>query len=107
MEQPPIFSATLGLSPPWHIRSMSFSKEERRVDIDIDFANGSTFTCPICGEDVPVCKTENETWHHHDFFLFTAYLHARVPVVRCFSCGMNAVKRPWALGSEFTFVKEA
>ena len=104
-EHPPIFSATLGLSHPWQITAVSFSKEGKRMDITVDFVHGSTFTCPTCGAKGTSCDTESETWHHNNFFRYAAYLHARVPQVDCVCCGKKPVERPWTrTGSRFTLV---
>jgi hypothetical protein len=38
-----ILEAALGLSAPWKVTEDSFSIEEKRLDICIDFDPGSTF----------------------------------------------------------------
>jgi hypothetical protein len=102
MKQPTIFSATLGLSDPWHITAINFCQEERRVDICVDFIHGSTFTCPTCGAVGRTCSIVDETWLHHDFFRYAACLNARVPWIECASCGVLPVARPWmSSGSKF------
>jgi transposase len=35
------------------------------------------------------------TWRHLNFFQHQAYLHARVPRVRCGQCGVKKVNVPW------------
>jgi transposase len=48
------------------------------------------------------------TWRHLNFFQHEAYLHARVPRVRCDKCGIKTVNVPWARpGSGFTLLFEA
>jgi len=104
-EHPPIFSATLGLSHPWQITAVAFSKEGKRMDITVDFVHGSTFSCPNCGAKGIPCDAESETWHHNNFFRYAAYLHARVPHVDCACCGKKPVERPWTrVGSKFPLV---
>jgi hypothetical protein len=105
MDHPAIFSATLGLSHPWQITAVSFSKEGKRMDITIDFAHGCNFTCPTCGAEGKTCGAGKETWHHHDFFRYNAYLHARVPCIECACCGVITVERPWnRAGSKFALI---
>jgi transposase len=107
MKQPTIFSATLGLSDPWHITSINFCTDERRVDINVDFIHGSTFTCPTCGAVGKTCSVQDETWHHEDFFRYEACLNARVPRIECTACGVLPVARPWTnSGSRFTMAEE-
>lgn len=49
-----------------------------------------------------------KTWRHLDFFQHQAYLHARVPRVRCGEHGVRLVAVPWARpGSGFTMLFEA
>lgn len=106
MEQPAIFSATLGLSHPWKITAVSFSKDEKRMDITIDFAHGSTLTCPTCGKEGIVCDAEDETWYHDNFLQYATYLHVRVPRIECCCCGICTVERPWSReGSRFALLQ--
>ncbi len=106
MDQPAIFSATLGLSHTWQITAVSFSNEEKRMDITVDFAYCGNFACPTCGEEVKTCSTENETWFHSNFFRYATYLHARVPHIECSCCGICKVERPWSReGSKFTLIQ--
>jgi hypothetical protein len=101
MEHPAIFSATLGLSHPWHIVSVSFAREENRMDIGLDFYLGNLFTCPYCGEQKAPSYSEEEIWFHEDFFRYATYLHARVPRIECCN-GIVATERPWSRsGSRF------
>lgn len=105
MEHPAIFSATLGLSHPWHVTSVALASDERRLDITVDYAAGS-FPCPHCGSERPWHSSESETWVHGDFFRYLTYLHARVPLVERCPCGTEVpVRRPWSrAGSRFRLV---
>jgi transposase len=106
MESPYFFAATLGLSHPWQITSVSFAKEERRLDIDIDHTGSGVITCPTCGKETVACDMENETWYHEDFFRYTTYLHARVPRIECACCGIQTMERPWSrAGSKFALIR--
>lgn len=106
MEQHAIFSATLGLSNPWRISAVSISKEEKRMDITIDFDLGSTCICPTCGEERQTCDAKSETWHHRNFFDYATYLHVQVPFITCPCCGTSAAERPWSReGSRFVLVR--
>jgi hypothetical protein len=102
MELPTIFSSTLGLSPPWQISAVSFAKDEKRLDITVDYLNENILPCPFCGAKTSRCLMTSETWFHEDFFRYATYLHARVPHFEC--CGaIVPVERPWMnSGSKFT-----
>lgn len=94
-----LFSATLGLSSPWKITSVTFSDGENRVDIAIDFDNGTPFVCAACGAPAVVCAAETAIWQRHDFFRRTAYFHVRAPSLSCREgCGVTSAEGPWTKG---------
>jgi transposase len=99
----------LGLTPPWTVVRSDFDTKPGRLDVEIDFTPGSRFACPICGAaDCPAYDTQRKTWRHLNFFQHQAYLHARVPRVRCDTCGIRQVNVPWARpDSGFTLLFEA
>jgi len=109
MKDTDLMQLALGLTPPWLVTSSTFSVEEKRLDIRIDFPTGSAFACPVCGASG--CKgydTDDFSWRHLNFFQHEAYLHARVPRVQCPTCGVKRVSVPWARpGSGFTLLFEA
>ena len=104
-----LMQRALGLPPPWTVTAADFDAEAHRLDIEIDFAPGSRFACPICGAaDCPAYDTERMTWRHLNFFQHQAYLNARVPRVRCETCGVKKIAAPWARpDSGFTLLFEA
>lgn len=105
-----LFGVALGIVPPWKVVSVDFNKESSRLDITIDFERGATFPCPVCGTSSPVHDTVEKVWRHLNFFQYEAYLHARVPRVKCpnSGCGVKLVQAPWARqGSGFTLLFEA
>jgi len=108
MEQAKLFAAALGLTAPWSVSDIRFSATDKRLDISLDFARGSTFACPECGASSKAYDTGDETWRHLDFFQHAAYLHARVPRVGCANCGVKKISVPWARpDSGFTLLFEA
>jgi transposase len=109
MDELGLFTLALGLTRPWQVTDLKFSKEEGRLDIWIDFLKGAKFPCPSCAEtkEGAVHDTVDRTWRHLNFFQYETYLHARVPRVRCGSCGVKQVEVPWARpGSGFTLLFE-
>jgi len=109
MRDTELLQAAFGLLPPWMVARSTFDAAGKRLDIHLDFPRGSRFGCPDCGAaDCPAYDTEEMTWRHLDFFQHQAYLHARVPRVRCSGCGIKRVSVPWAReGSGFTLLFEA
>lgn len=105
-----LFGIALGITPPWEVEEIEFSKEAKRLDIKIGFQRGATFACPVCGAPAPAYDTSEKTWRHLNFFQYEAYLTARVPRVKCpnAGCGVKQVQVPWArAGSGFTLLFEA
>ncbi len=109
MRDTDLLQLALGLLPPWMVAGSTFDAAAKRLDIYLDFPRGSRFACPDCGSaDCPAYDTEEMTWRHLNFFQHEAYLHARVPRVRCPGCGVKRVSVPWARdGSGFTLLFEA
>jgi transposase len=99
----------LGLTPPWTVSRADFDAEAHRLDIQIDFPPGTRFACPACGAaNCPAYDTARKTWRHLNFFQHQAYLTARVPRIRCETCGIKTVTVPWARpDSGFTLLFEA
>jgi len=55
-----------------------------------------------------VHDAEDKQWRHLDFFQHEAYMHARLPRVRCDEHGVHQVNVSWARpGSGFTLLFEA
>lgn len=104
-----LLQLALGLTMPWTVVSSDFDPTARRLDIHVDFVPGSRFACPQCGTaDCPPHDTVPRTWRHLNFFQHQAWLHARVPRVRCPACGVRKVAVPWAReDSGFTLLFEA
>ncbi len=108
MDQNQLFTLALGLVPPWMVDDVTFKVEEKRLDLHVNFPKGSRFSCPVCGAACPVHDIQEKTWRHMDFFQHEAYLHARVPRVKCPEHGVHQVPVPWAReGSHFTLLFEA
>ena len=100
----------LGLEgTPWYVADVRFDREQKRLDIDLDFSPGTRFTHPESGASSPVYDTQPRTWRHLNFFQFECYVHAPVPRVDGGdSGGVKQVGVPWARPqSGFTLLMEA
>lgn len=106
MEKKALFSAILGIFPPWQVTAVDFAKTSNRVDICIEIEQGSPLVCPACGAHEAVCQGDSniETWYRGDFFRYAAYLHVQVPQLAC-RCFIFPLERPWfRTGSKFVRV---
>lgn len=98
MDQSSLFTAALGLQSPWEVVDVRFSEPDRRIDFEVAFEQGARFSCPSCGAEAqPAHDTLEREWRHLNFFQFEAYIHARIPRVRCGHCGKTTqIVVPWA-----------
>jgi transposase len=105
-----LFTAALGLMPPWQVLDIQFDPEKGRIDFQVGFSSGAKFACPECGDaEQGVHDTRARTWRHLNFFQYQAFIHANLPRVRCSGCGKTKqVPVPWARpGSGFSLLMEA
>ena len=110
MQDTELFTPALGLSSSWEVTQTHLDTENKRLDIHLDFAQGSRFTCGVCADaKAAPYDSKQKTWRHLNFFQYEAYLHARVPRVACPNgCRVHRVEVPWArTGSGFTLLFEA
>jgi len=92
-----LFSRALWLEAPWAVVEVRFDVQAHRLDLTVDFTEGSRFPCPVCGHaGCPVHDTKRRTWRHLDFFQHPTFLAARAPRVTCPTCGVHQVAVPWA-----------
>ena len=91
-----LFQMALGLDEKWIVVKSEFNSAEKRLDIYLNFAPGQQFPCPECQLEAKVHDTEEKTWRHLNFFQHEAYLHARVPRIRCSEHGVKQISIPWA-----------
>lgn len=110
MNSESLFTAALGLMPPWQVLDIQFDPAKGRIDFKVGFSSGAKFSCPECGEgEQGVHDTRSRTWRHLNFFQYQAFIHADLPRVRCAGCGKTKqVPVPWARpGSGFSLLMEA
>jgi len=104
-----LFTAALGLQPPWAVEKVELNTAKRRIDFQVGCV-AKRLPCPACGViDQGVHDRVSRSWRHLDFFQYEAWLHAEVPRVSCTACGKTTqVGVPWAReGSGFTLLFEA
>ena len=108
MNEKTLFQLALGLTEPWFVSDTKFDPAAKRLDLFLDFKRGHTFPCPECGQPGKAHDTEEKTWRHLNFFQHEAFLHARVPRMRCEEHGVRMIEVPWGRKqSGFTLLFEA
>ena len=111
MDELGLFTLALGLSGSWRVIRTEFDPEAAQLDLYVGFERGARFVCLakdcVHGE-CPVHDSVEKTWRHLDFFQHKAFLHARLPRVRCPAHGVRQLSVPWARpGSGFALLFEA
>ncbi len=104
-----LFRRALNISDPWTLTKIDFDPDEKQIDIYLDFAPGTKFECPVCNNpECPAYDTKEKVWRHLSFFQHKAFLHCRVPRVKCGECGIHQIEIPWAREfSGFTLLMDA
>jgi transposase len=108
MDAHELFTQALGIASPWKVVDLNFDKEQKRLDIRVDFARGSEFPCPECATRCKVHDTSPQSWRHLNFFEHLTFIEARQPRIRCDKHGVKTATVPWSrAGSGFTLLFEA
>lgn len=107
-----LFELALGIKEPWFIKGINFQAERKRLDITIDFKEGSTFFYKneedTIGGYFKAYDSEIKEWRHLNFFEHECYLIARIPRVIIGKNRMRLIKAPWeGLCPGFTLLFEA
>jgi transposase len=95
-----VFESALEIPEPWYVFHHELAKEEKTLHIYIEYRSGAEFSCPNCGTSgckVHDIQDQDRTWRHLDFWQYQTILHARMPRVKCESCGkIRTVIIDWA-----------
>lgn len=108
MDANKLFEMALGVGNGWRVVKSEMDVEGRQLRLWLDFAAGSQFACPRCGQWCGVHDTAEKSWRHLNFWQHQTELHARCPRVKCEEHGVLQAEVPWArAGSGFTLMMEA
>jgi transposase len=108
-----LFAEALPLRRPWIVadsRLESKPGEPRRLHLVVALEEGCRrLACSECdASDCPIHDRVERQWKHLNFWQYETILSARVPRVKCGTCGVRQVSVPWAReGSGFTLLFEA
>ena len=84
-----LFQAALQLKgTPWRVVRSDFNGDPPTLEIGLDFARGSQFRCPQCGELCGAYDTVEKRWRHLNFFQYRCELvgHRAAPAL----CGARS-----------------
>jgi transposase len=108
-----LFQMALNVTDPWFVSDLTFDADNKRLDVYIDFKQGSEFNYFDKDEDREIAglkayDTKNKKWRHLNFFEHECYLHARVPRVKLPNGKIKLISTPWeGLSNGFTLLFEA
>jgi len=108
-----LFQMALNVTDPWFVSDLTFDADNKRLDVYIDFKQGSEFNYFDKNEDREIAglkayDTKNKKWRHLNFFEHECYLHARVPRVKLPDGKIKLISTPWeGLSNGFTLLFEA
>lgn len=68
MESTRLFEMALGLSGEWKVVRSDFKGSPKKLEIFLDFEEGSRFRCPECGEKCGAHDSTEKRWRHLNFF---------------------------------------
>ena len=101
----------LGVVEPWSVDRIAVDDElgKEEVSIHLTHRKEAKWSCPECGEAAPLHDHGRERrWRHLDTCQAKTFLVARLPRVKCSSCGVRQVPASWSEdGSRFTLMMEA
>lgn len=109
MDTTSLFTAALGLPPPWEVVEVHFSPQAGEIRFEVA-CRAKRLACPACtAAGQPIHDRKARRWQHLHFFQYRAFIEANVPRVGCSVCGKTTqVAVPWAHpGSGFTVLLEA
>ena len=109
MKDTEFYKELLGLPDPWRVGKVKLDLAAGRVDVWVEEAGGTKWSCPECGGNAPVYDhAEERVWRHLDTCQCQTFLHARLPRTKCPDHGVRQVMAPWAgPGSHFTLLCES
>ena len=110
MDMHEIFTKALGIEQPWFVRDIKFDVTTKRLDINLDFAKGTTFPFEQDGviSQYKAYDTVEKEWRHLNFFEHECYLKARVPRIKTPGDEIHLVLPAWSgLQNGFTLLFEA
>lgn len=107
-----VFERALNIQEPWYLKDIEFNEKERRLDIYIDFKEGSVFHYESSEENIKgnfkSYDTKEKCWRHLNFFEYECYLHARIPRIQINEKTIRLIKAPWSgVSPGFTILFEA
>lgn len=107
-----VFELALHIQEPWYIENIEFSEENKRLDIHVNFKEGSLFDYESPDENIKgsykAYDTKEKSWRHLNFFEHECYLHGRVPRVKIDENTVRLIRPPWSgVSNGFTLLFEA
>src|SRR3989304_4548697 len=80
MEDTELYTMLLGITSPWRVTKVMVNMPAERIDVWVEEAPGTRFSCAVCAQLAPVYDhTEEQVWRHLDTCPWQKVLHGRLP----------------------------
>jgi len=87
-------SANLNLGDDWIVYDKTYQTLPLVLNVYVAFIG--EIKCPICGQKCPKYDTRERRWRDLNYGHATCYVVARIPRVRCKTCGIHEIEVSWA-----------
>lgn len=107
-----LFEMALNIVEPWFIKDIDFNVAQKRLNIIIDFKEGSKFYYKDEKENIDgyfkAYDTVEKEWRHLNFFQHECFMKARIPRVDAGNNKIRLITAPWeGFCNGFTLLFEA
>ena len=93
MGQAEWYRRSLGFGDDWAVDDVEYVDLPLSAKVHVGFVGVPL--CPVCGNSCPVCGSRDRVWKGPDLGSARCFVTARVPLVRCVTCGVHEIDYPW------------
>lgn len=104
-----LYFEMLDLRPPWFVKDILLKIDQKKVNIILNYKEGSRFPCPQCKKHTSIYDhTKQRVWRHLNTCHLKTFIHAKLPRINCATHGIQQIETNWAVKhSRFTYQMEA
>lgn len=99
-----LYLEMLDLRSPWFIKDVLLKIEQKKINVILDYKEGSRFPCPQCKKQTSIYDhTKQRIWRHLNTCHLQTFVHAKLPRINCVHHGIQQIETNWAFKhSRFT-----
>lgn len=93
-----LYFELLDLKPPWFIADILLKMEQKKIDVILEYKEGSRFPCPQCKKHAIIYDhTRQRAWRHLNTCQLQTFIQANLPRINCFQHGIQQIETNWAI----------